>query len=69
MTAKELVHDSSVNFKMLLVKPSMVYMRETQISRLLAVLGYQPHAFLWVLTHIVFRLLPVIHMGCHPCLR
>ncbi len=45
MTAKELVHDSSVYFKMLLLKPSMVYMRETQISRLLAVLGYQPHAF------------------------
>ena len=44
MTTKELVHDSSVNFKLLLVKPSMVYMRETQILRLLAVLGHQPHA-------------------------
>ena len=45
MTTKELVHDSNVCFKGLLVKPSMVYIRETQISRLLAVLGYQPHAF------------------------
>ena len=69
MTTKELVHDSSVNFKGWLVEPSTIYIRETQISRLLAVLGYQPHAFLWVFTHIVFRLLPVIHMGCHPCLR
>ncbi len=39
MTTKELVHDSNVCFKGLLVKPSMVYIRETQILRLLAVLG------------------------------
>ena len=45
MTTKELVHDSSVNFKGWLVEPSTIYIRETQISRLLAVLGYQPHAF------------------------
>ena len=45
MTTKELVHDSSVNFKLLPVKPSMVDMGETQILCLLAVLGYQPHAF------------------------
>ena len=44
MTTKELVYDSNVCFKGLLVKPSMIYIRETQISRLLAVLGYQPHA-------------------------
>ena len=31
MTTKELVHDSNVCFKGLLVKPSMVYIRETQM--------------------------------------
>ena len=45
MKTKELVHDSKVFFKVLPVEPSMVYIRETQISRLLAVLGHQPHAF------------------------
>ena len=69
MTTKELVHDSNVCFKGLLVKPSTIYIRETQISRLLALLGYQPQSFLWVVTHIMFRFLPVIQEGCHPCLR
>ena len=79
MTTKELVHDSNVCFKGLLVKPSMVHIRETQIfafvsgSRLSASrlsLGSNPHR-VQALTYDsyglspVLTLAPVVRIGGH----
>ena len=71
MTTKELVHDSNVCFKGLLVKPSMVHIRETQIfafvsgSRLSASrlsLGINPHRIQF-LTCDSYRLSPVLALA------